>query len=94
MALYIVTYDLNKAGKNYDGLIKAIQAYGSYCKPQKSAWFIDTQETAAQVRDKLSKQIDSDDDLFVGELIKHWAAANKFSCTDWLKKGHRTWHKC
>lgn len=91
MGVYMVTYDLNKVGKNYDGLIEAIKAYGSYCKPQKSAWFIDTKDTAAQIRDNLSKQIDKDDDLFIGELRKHWAGSKNMKCVEWLKKPKRTW---
>lgn len=91
MGVYIVTYDLNKAGKNYDGLIEAIKSYGSYCKVQKSAWFIDTKKTTAEVRDHLSKQIDKDDELFVGDLRKHWAGSSNMKCVDWLKKNTRTW---
>jgi hypothetical protein len=94
MAVYLVTYDLNKAGKNYDGLIDAIKAYGAWCKSQKSAWFIDTPKTAAEIRDDLQKHIDADDDLYVVELVKHWASSGTFRCGAWLKKDTRSWHRC
>lgn len=90
MAVYIVTYDLNSPGQNYDGLIKAIRAY-THCKPLKSAFFIDTSEKAASIRDKLKKHIDEGDALYVMELQKHWAANRTMDCTSWLKADARTW---
>lgn len=91
MAVYLVTYDLNAQGKDYDGLINAIKAYGSYCKLQKSVWFIGSGKTASEIRDDLKRHIDQNDDLFVGEMKKHWAGANKMKCVDWLKSDNRSW---
>lgn len=91
MSVYLIIYDLNKDEKNYPGLITAIKAYGRYCKPQKSAWFIDTTQSATQVRDNLSKEIDEDDDLFVGDLGEDWAGSTGMKCVDWLNKPRRSW---
>jgi len=82
---------LNTPGNDYEDLIEAIRSYGSYCKLQKSVWFIDSRKTAAEIRDDLKQHIDSNDDLFVGDMRKHWAAANKPKCVDWLKNASRTW---
>ena len=90
MAVYIVTYDLKKPGKDYDELIKAIKAYGSYCHCQGSVWFIDFSWTAAQIRDDLKKHIDSNDELFVGRLSSQWASWGT-SCGDWLNSPQRNW---
>jgi CRISPR-associated endonuclease Cas2 len=93
VGVYLVTYDLNKADKDYEDLIDAIKAYGSYCKLQRSVWFIDSNDSASQIRDDLKQHIDKNDDLFVGEMRKHWAGANKMKCVDWLKGENRNWAK-
>lgn len=90
MAVYIVTYDLNKPGQDYSSLIKAIEGY-THCKCLKSAYFIDTSEDAATVRDKLMKLIDGNDTLYVMDLRKHWACNRVTDCTNWLKAESRTW---
>lgn len=64
----IITYDLRKPGRNYDDLYDAIRAYNIWAKIAESVWFISTQDTCAAVRDKLSKTVDANDIIFVGEL--------------------------
>lgn len=91
MSVYLVTYDLNTPGKDYTDLVDAIKAYGAYCKLQKSAWFIDSARTAAQVRNNLKQHIDSNDDLFVGDMRKNWAGTNKMKGVNWLKNESRRW---
>ena len=90
MAVYIVTYDLDAPGQDYGPLIKAIQRY-PHCKCLLSAFFIDTAESAAVIRDKLKPLIDSNDKLSVMELKKHWAANRTLPCNSWLKDESRTW---
>lgn len=90
MAVYIVTYDLNAPGKDYAPLLAAIRRY-THCYALKSAFFIDTSESAADVRNKLKKLIDANDSLYVMELHKHWAANRTMDCTTWLKSSSRSW---
>lgn len=90
MAVFIVTYDLKKPGKDYDNLIRAIKDFGSYCHCQGSVWFIDYNWTAGQVRDDLKQHMDSNDELFVGRLTGQWASWNS-RCSDWLKSSSRNW---
>jgi CRISPR/Cas system-associated endoribonuclease Cas2 len=90
MAVYIVTYDLNKPGKNYDPLLTAIRKY-THCHALKSAFFIDTSQEASTIRDNLIQFIDANDSLYVMELRKHWAANREMACTTWLKDSARTW---
>lgn len=90
MSVLLVSYDLNRPGQNYAGLIQAIERY-THCKALYSMYFIDTAEDPATVRDKLMKLIDKGDQLYVMRLRKHWAAAKKDGCTDWLQNSSRTW---
>jgi len=88
MSVYIVTYDLRKPGKDYEPLLTAIRKYTN-CHCLKSAFFIDTTESASDVRDKLTKLIDSNDQLYVLKLTGTWAATRKEDCTEWLKQPNR-----
>lgn len=66
MAVYMVGYDLNKAGKNYDGLIEKIKELAKgYWHHLDSTWLISTDHTAEQVRNSLKPFLDSDDELLV-----------------------------
>lgn len=90
MAVYIVTYDINAPGQDYGPLIDAIKKYTN-CKCLKSAFFIDSNEGAAPIRDKLMKLIDKNDSLYVIELKNRWGANRTISCTTWLQASERTW---
>lgn len=67
MTKYIVTYDLNKLGQDYSGLISAIKAY-PYSYPMKSAWFIKTNKAAREINEDLRRFIDVNDCLFISEI--------------------------
>jgi hypothetical protein len=65
MAVHWVNYDLNKAGQNYDDLIKYLKSHDSWCKPLKSSFFVKTSLTVAQLRDGILPLIDNNDDVVV-----------------------------
>lgn len=68
---FLITYDLNKVGQDYSGLIKHIQSY-PHVKPMKSAWFIKTgATTASEVYSKLAKFIDKNDQILVMEIHRN-----------------------
>lgn len=89
MPVFVVTYDLNKAGKNYSGLLEAIRRY-DHCHALKSAFFVSSTSTAERIRDNLIQHIDRDDALYVMKLQGSWGANRKMPCTDWLlaRAGH------
>ena len=68
MSSKIVEYDLRQPGRDYDALDNAIKGYGTWAHVTESTWFIKTDETCVQVRDKLMELMDNNDRLFVGEL--------------------------
>jgi hypothetical protein len=90
MSVYIVTYDLNAPGQDYSPLIRAIERY-THCKALKSAFFIDSSNTAAAIRDDLMRYIDKNDMLFVMKLEGNWGANKVAPSTEWLKHSSRTW---
>lgn len=83
---YLINYDLKNPGRNYDDLIKAIKAYGTWASICRSCWSIKTDCTAAQIRDNLKQYIDNSDILFVCDY-NNWASYNlPQEVADWLKK--------
>ena len=72
----IITYDLCKAGRNYDELYKYIKSYSVWAHITESTWFISTPKSCTTIRDELSMVIDSNDRVFVAELTGSAAWCN------------------
>jgi hypothetical protein len=86
MKTYLVGYDLDKPGQDYNDLIKAIKALGSWWHCLDSTWIIKTDWSAIQIRDNLQKHIDSNDKLLVVLLSGEGAWVGFDSqCSNWLK---------
>jgi CRISPR/Cas system-associated endoribonuclease Cas2 len=68
VASYIITYDLNRAGQNYESLNKAIQSYGTWAKIATTTYVVISSDSAENIRNNLQQYIDNNDELFVGKL--------------------------
>lgn len=83
MKKYLISYDLNKADKNYDGLIDAIKSY-NYIKVLRSAWAIKTNSSAESIYNSLKPYIDDNDYLYIVEI-------NTYNEQGWLRKDIWDW---
>ena len=85
MAAYLIGYDLNKSGQDYETLIAAIKNYGTWWHCLDSTWIVKTERDAGQIRDYLRPFIDGNDELLVVHLsgTAAWAGFSK-ECSDWL----------
>jgi len=84
MTRYLITYDLNQPDQEYEDLYDAIKSYSSYIHAMDSVWFIDTSDSASDVRDDLKRYTSSNDELFISKITA-WASNNVDSdATDWL----------
>lgn len=73
MAAYMITYDLNSKGQNYDKVIKAIKDSSlSWCTFWKSSYLIKSSLTANQVSDKITPHLDSNDRLIIVEVKNNY----------------------
>ena len=72
--VYCVSYDLKNPGRDYNSLVEAIKAYGTWWHQTGSVWIIVSQRSSTTVRDELMRHIDQNDKLFVIALKKDWAA--------------------
>ncbi len=86
MSSKVIEYDLRNPGRNYDALYEAIKSYGVWAHLTESTWFVKTEETCVQIRDRLLSVMDSNDRLFVGELTGVAAWRNLICDNDYLKK--------
>jgi len=88
MAIYMIGYDLNKAGKNYEGLIAKIKEVSTlWWHHLDSTWLITSSSGSVAIRDALRPYIDSDDELLVVAVSTGDAAWAGFSAdgSNWLK---------
>lgn len=70
MSYYMVSYDLNKIGKNYDGVFQAIKnsSDGGWWHFLDSLWIISSPLTPQQISDNIRAEIDNDDHFIVVEV--------------------------
>jgi hypothetical protein len=67
MARFLVSYDLMAPGKDYSTLYTRLGAWQA-CHAINSVWFVDSDTTAAAIRDDLRGYIDANDRLLVAAL--------------------------
>lgn len=73
--VYMVTYDLNNSGKNYDGVIEAIKSAsnGVWCTYWKSAFLIQSDLASANdVFAKIKPALDRDDRCIVIQVVNNY----------------------
>ncbi|MBQ3557828.1 MAG: hypothetical protein IJA11_08565 [Oscillospiraceae bacterium] len=70
---YLVSYDLNKPGKNYNDVYEAIKAAsdGTWCKPLESVWIIRSALSVNAVYDLIFPHLDANDRLLVIEVTNN-----------------------
>ena len=80
---YLVSYDLNNPGKNYDDLYKAIKntSNGTWCKPLSSVYIIESSLSAQSIYNALSPCLDRNDRILVIEVSSnsYWYLDKKVS---------------
>jgi hypothetical protein len=86
MKSYVIGYDLNSPGQDYDALFEAIKSYGAWWHHLDSTWIVKTNSSAVEIRDHLRQFIDENDELLVAKLSGE-AAWTGFSSkgSAWLK---------
>ncbi|MBH0331066.1 SinR [Brevibacillus brevis] len=72
MAVYLISYDLNKSGKDYKGVYEAIKASSvggnTWWHYLDSTWIIKSNLSVQQVYEKIRLHTDSDDFFLVIEV--------------------------
>lgn len=83
---YLITYDLNKPGQDYQKLFDAIKKLGIWWHCLDSNWIVKSNQTSVQICDYLKSFIDSNDKLLVVRLSGEaaWTGFDN-DCSEWLK---------
>jgi hypothetical protein len=79
-----ISYDLNRPGQDYQDLYKTIKQANSWAHLLESLWFIQTHETVNAWSDKLQKQVDGNDHLFLVDITGK-------PCQGWMNKEMWDW---
>lgn len=84
--IYHISYDLNRPGKDYTKLHEGIKKLGSWCHPVDSTWYVESSNSASQIRDYLKALMDPSDALVVTTAIAPgaWFGLDD-DVTSWLK---------
>lgn len=85
MSVFVISYDLNKAGQDYKGLYQSIMSCGDWIHPLDSTWLVSTGKTAEQVYDVLAKNIDKNDKILIIKADKNWHASLSQEVYEWLR---------
>ncbi len=87
--VYIISYDLNRPGQDYQGLYQAIKQLGDWCRPLDSTWLVDTTLGAEAVAGQLRPQIDKNDGLLVIGATQDYAGWLPKEMWEWLQQRRR-----
>jgi hypothetical protein len=80
----LVTYDLNKPGKDYADLLKKIKSY-SWARLSESSYAISTSSDPQTVFNALKPFLDQNDNLYVITLKKPYTGFGPKDVNDWLE---------
>lgn len=87
MNTYLVSYDLIAPGQKYKVLGDLLRSFPNWAKVLESTWVIKTPWTAAQVRDRLQREVDGNDKLLVITVSRDAAWFNlPDDVSKWLKE--------
>lgn len=86
MSVYLISYDLKVPGKDYNDLYKEIKSLGDWCHLLESEWFVDTTQTADEIKTTLRKKMDNNDLILVNKMNKDYSGWLSQTVLDWLDK--------
>lgn len=87
MATYIVSYDLQTMGKDYDPLLDYLTTLEDWWHYLDSTWVVVTSKTATQLREELQELVDDKDLVLVVKSsgVGAWAGFPERPAT-WLQR--------
>ena len=85
MAVLLVTYDLNRPGKDYPDLLKTIKEY-SWAKISESSYAINTTKSPIDVFNQLKPFVDKNDNLYIINLKRPYTGFGPKEVNEWLEQ--------
>jgi hypothetical protein len=84
MASYIVTYDLNDPGQNYEVVLKVIKQIDGWARLSESSYAITSSLTPRGIYNKFKPHLDKNDQFYVIGLHKPYYGQGDKEVNDWL----------
>lgn len=85
MACYIISYELKQPRATYIDFFTTLKSYPSNAQILEHAWAIMTDDSAADIRDRLWELLDPDDGIFVLESSREAAWQDVRCENQWLR---------
>ena len=84
--VYVVSYDLRQARRNYSGLIEELRKSPSWWHFMESTWLISTSENADQVFARVKPHVDDDDYLLIVQARRPYQGWLPKEAWDWINQ--------
>jgi hypothetical protein len=88
--ILLISYDLKVPGRDYEGLYETIKTAGAWWHYLESTWLVKTDEDVDTWNEKLLKNMDDNDRLFIVDITNQknngWLPQKAW---DWINK-HNT----
>jgi len=66
--VYLITYDLNTQGKDYNALYERIKSLGEYFHPLESVWFLQSDIDVDTIVEQLRTAMNDKDHILIVEI--------------------------
>lgn len=85
MNTYLISYDLQAPGRNYQPVYDYMATFTDSMKPLQTVYLVKTSRTATEIGNALSSIVDSNDKVLVIAIsTSDWATYNLPNTTKWL----------
>jgi hypothetical protein len=88
--VYLITYDLNAPGKNYEALKEAVKScstgLAAWCRYWDSTFLLRSDKSAKEIARKLSSVLDSNDAFLVIEVNENYSGRSQKAKWDYIRK--------
>lgn len=84
--VYVVSYDLNKSGQEYEGLYEELKNSAAWWHYLDSTWLIYTSESADQLYSRIGKHIDENDYALVIEVKRNYQGWLPDKAWEWIRE--------
>lgn len=82
----LVTYDLNKPGKDYSSLYKVLKSGGTWWHHLDSTWLIETSEQPVVWYNKISSHVDANDNILIIQVQKNYQGWLPEEAWKWIRE--------
>lgn len=86
MTAFLISYDLNDPGQNYEEVLKEIKSYKLWAKISESSYAVKTNYSAAQIYNLFSSLLDRNDNFYAIHLTRDFSGQGQKAVNEWLEK--------